>query len=462
MKLKDILINKKIKKTILLNPGPSTTTATVKASLIQDDICHREGSFAAITRKVAEDLVKIVHGKKGDYVATLFAGSGSICIDVAVGSLIPDGKKIMIVNNGFYNDRAMQCAQYYRIPVVNCSFDILQLPDLKKVEETLAKNKDDIAAVYMAHQETGTGLCNPIREVGALAHKYGKIFISDTTSTLGIIPIDVYKDNIDFCMASSQKGINAFTGCSFLIGKKSEIEKTKNYKARSYYCNLWRQYSYFKEHGEMNFTPPVQIIYSMEQALKEHFKEGEKAKYKRFMSITKIIRDEAKALGLKELLDPKITTGLVIAIKYPEDKKFDFKKVHDYLFKEGITIYPGKIGNLPTFRLCNLGANTPADVKAAMKELKAALKACGCKVPVDQPAAAPAKKAPKKAAKKAAKKVAKKAPAKKAAPAKKVAAPAKKVAAPAKKVAAPAKKAPAKKAPAKKAPAKKAPAPAKK
>ena len=95
MKLKDIKIQKTLKKTILLNPGPSTTTATVKKSLLQDDICHREGSFAAITRKVADDLVKIVHGKKGDYVATLFAGSGSICIDVAVGSLIPDGKKIM-------------------------------------------------------------------------------------------------------------------------------------------------------------------------------------------------------------------------------------------------------------------------------------------------------------------------------------------------------------------------------
>ena len=150
MKLKEQKISKTIKKTILLNPGPSTTTKTVKASLIQEDICHREGSFAAITRKVADDLVKIVHGKKGEYVATLFAGSGSICIDVAVGSLIPDGKKIMIVNNGFYNDRAMQAAEYYRIPVVNCAFDILQLPDLKKVEETLAKNKDDVAAVYMA------------------------------------------------------------------------------------------------------------------------------------------------------------------------------------------------------------------------------------------------------------------------------------------------------------------------
>ncbi|MCQ2604535.1 MAG: 2-aminoethylphosphonate aminotransferase [Spirochaetia bacterium] len=382
MRLKTQKISKSVRRTILLNPGPSSTTESVKLSLIHEDICHREGEFAEITRQVADDLVKIVHGKKGDYVATLFAGSGSICIDVAIGSLVPKDKKVMIVNNGFYNDRALQACQYYGIPVVNCEFDILTLPDLKVVEETLEKNKDDVAVVYMAHQETGTGLCNPIREVGAIAHKYGKIMVSDTTSTLAIVPIDVYKDNLDFCMASSQKGINAFTGCSFLIGKKDYIEKTKDFPRRSYYTNLYRQYSYFKEHGEMNFTPPVQIIYSMQQALKEHFAEGEKAKYQRFMGISARIRQEVAALGLEELLPPEITTGLVIAIKYPNDPNFDFKKVHDYLFERGVTIYPGKIGNLPTFRICNLGCLVEQDIIDAFKCLKSALKECGVKVPV--------------------------------------------------------------------------------
>lgn len=382
MKLKTQKISKTVKRTILLNPGPSSTTETVKDSLIQADICHREKEFAEITREVAEDLVKIVHGKKNDYVATLFAGSGTICIDVAIGSLVPKDKKVLIVNNGFYNDRALQVCQYYGIPVVDCKFDVLELPDLDVVEKTLKANKDDVAVVYMAHQETGTGLCNPIREVGALAHKYGKIFVSDTTSTLGIIPIDVYKDNIDFCMASSQKGINAFTGCSFLIGKKDYIEKTKDFPKRSYYTNLWRQYSYFKENGQMNFTPPVQIIYSMRQALKEHFEEGEKAKYQRFMTIAKTMREEIAKLGLEELLSEKITTGLVIAIKYPEDKNFDFQKIHDYLYNNGITIYPGKIGNLPTFRLCNLGSLQVEDILTAFKVLKEALKECGVAVPI--------------------------------------------------------------------------------
>ena len=99
MVLKEQKISKTVKRTILLNPGPSSTTETVKASLIQDDICHREEEFAKIVRDVCDDLVKVVHGKD-DYTAVLFAGSGTINIDVAISSLVPDGKKALVINNG--------------------------------------------------------------------------------------------------------------------------------------------------------------------------------------------------------------------------------------------------------------------------------------------------------------------------------------------------------------------------
>ena len=381
MVLKEQKISKTIKRTILLNPGPSSTTETVKAALIQDDICHREDAFAKIVREICDDLVKVVHGKTSDYAAVLFAGSGTINIDVALSSLVPDGKKALIINNGAYNQRAVDVCNFCRIPVVDLQFDILDVPDLSKVEKTLKENPD-IAVVYMVHQETGTGLCNPIREVGALAHKYNAVFITDTTSTYGIIPMNVYDDNIDFCMASSQKGLNAFTGVSFLVGKISEIEKTKSYKPRSYYTNLWRQYEYFKKNKQMHFTPPVQIIYSLQQGIKEHFAEGEQAKYKRFMDGYKAIREEMTKLGFQDILPVEKQTGLVVSIKYPKDPKFDFNKIHDYLFKNGITIYPGKIADLDTFRICNLGALTAQDIRDAFKVLADALKECGVAVPV--------------------------------------------------------------------------------
>ncbi len=85
-------------------------------------------------------------------------------------------KKVLIVNNGFYNARAAEACEYYGIETVNLQFGVTELPDLAKVEEAL-KNDSEIAVVYMVHQETGTGIKNPIREVGALAHKYNSILL---------------------------------------------------------------------------------------------------------------------------------------------------------------------------------------------------------------------------------------------------------------------------------------------
>ena len=381
MVLKEQTVNKTVKRNILLNPGPSTTTETVKASLIQGDICHREEEFAVIARKVCEDLVKVVHGNTKDHVAVLFAGSGTINIDVALGSLVPADKKVLIVNNGFYNARAAEACEYYGIETVNLQFGVTELPDLVKVEEAL-KNDSEIAVVYMVHQETGTGIKNPIREVGALAHKYNSIFITDTTSTYGLLPIDIEKDNIDFCMASSQKGMNAFTGVSYLIGKRAEIEKSKDYPKRSYYTNLYRQYDFFEKNGQMNFTPPVQIIYSLKQAIKEHFEEGEMPKYERLMAGWDVINEEMTRLGFKGILPEEKQTKLVVGLMYPNDPNFDFSKIHDYLFENGVTIYPGKIADLETFRVCNLGALKAEDIRDAFKVLEDALKESGVAIPV--------------------------------------------------------------------------------
>lgn len=80
-------------------------------------------------------------------------------------------------------------------------------------------------------------------------------------------PIDIENDNIDFLMASAQKGLMAFTGLSFVVGNRSVIEASKDYPKRSYYCNLFLQYDYFEKNEEMHSTPPVQTIYATLQAL---------------------------------------------------------------------------------------------------------------------------------------------------------------------------------------------------
>ena len=362
----------KIKRNILLNPGPATTTDTVKMAQVVPDVCPREQDFAKLMKDLRSDLLKVVHAPEDQYTSVLFCGSGTINIDICINSLVPEGKKILVVNNGAYNTRAVEVCQMYHIPHINLQSSVYEQPDLAAVEQAL-KDNSDVAMVYCCHHETGTGILNPIREIGALAHQYGAIFVTDTTSTLGMIPLDVVKDNVDFCMASAQKGLMAMSGLSFIIGRKDIIKASKNYPTRSYYCNLYLQYEYFEKTGEMHFTPPVQTIYATIQALKEYFAEGEVAKFARHRRVYEAIHHGLNELGFQTAIDKSIESGLVVSVKYPDDSNWSFKKVHDYCYERGFTIYPGKISTTNTFRLCALGAIDVKDIEDFFIVLKEAL-----------------------------------------------------------------------------------------
>ncbi|MDY3302447.1 MAG: 2-aminoethylphosphonate aminotransferase [Lachnospiraceae bacterium] len=370
-----------IKRNVLLNPGPSTTTDSVKQAQVVPDICPREKEFREIMKPMRDDLVRIVHGDVDEYTAVLFCGSGTICIDIALNSLLAAGKKAMIINNGSYSQRAVDIVNYYGMPLVEVKQPITTQPDLGAVEDALINNPD-VGYVYVTYHETGTGLLNPVKEIGKLAHKYGAFLITDTTSAYAMIPINVYEENIDFCMASAQKGIQGMTGLSYIIGRRDIIERSKDFPKRSYYCNLYMQYEFFETTGEMHFTPPVQTIYAAKQALVEYFEEGEEAKWNRHKRIMDEIRRGIDRLGFREALDRKDQSGLVATVNYPDDSNFSFEKIHDYCYERGFTIYPGKMQNKGTFRLCALGAIDDSDIREFWKVFEEALHESGVKIPV--------------------------------------------------------------------------------
>ncbi len=374
-------MNGSIKRNVLLNPGPSTTTDTVKMAQVVPDICPREKEFASLMKGLREDLVKIVHGDPQKYTSVLFCGSGTINIDVCLNSLLPENKKILIINNGAYSQRAVEICSYYGLPHINLQFPADQLPDLKLVEQTLSENTD-IALVHTTHNETGTGILNPVREIGELAHRYQAVFTVDTTSTLAMRPIDIAAENIDFCMASAQKGLMAMTGLSFIIGNREIIERSQFYPKRSYYCNLFLQYDCFEKTGEMHFTPPVQTIYATLQALKEYFAEGETEKWNRHTRVFNAIHEGLGRLGFKDLIRREWQAGLVVSVLYPEDENWDFEKIHDYCYERGFTIYPGKVAQANTFRLCALGAIDEQDIRDFFVVLTEALQQYHVAIPI--------------------------------------------------------------------------------
>ena len=288
---------------------------------------------------------------------------------------------MLVVNNGAYSTRAVEICRAYGLPHIDLRFPVDQQPDLELVEKTLRENPD-IALMHTTHNETGTGLLNPIRALGALAHRYGAVFTVDTTSSYAMRPIDVEKDNIDFCMASAQKGLMAFTGLSFVVGRRAIIAQSAGYPVRSYYCNLWLQYDYFERTGEMHFTPPVQTIYATLQALREYWAEGEEAKWARHSRVFRAINEGLAELGFRQVIRPELRSGLVASALYPDDPHWSFERIHDYCYERGFTIYPGKISSANTFRLCALGAIDEADIRDFFRVFRQGMTELGVQIPV--------------------------------------------------------------------------------
>jgi 2-aminoethylphosphonate aminotransferase len=362
---------RKIKRNILLTPGPATTTDSVKDAQVVPDICPREREFRKIMRQIRKDLVKIVKGD-GNYTSILFAGSGTAMMDACIGSVVPPNKKIAIVNNGAYGERMVRIAQAYQISYVEIVFGWDKIIDLEKISGILEGDKD-IACLAMVHHETTTGVLNPLKEVGGIVKENNCSFIVDAVSSFAGIPIDIKDCKIDFMFSASNKCIQGMAGIGFVICRKDELEKTKDYSSRSFYLNLYQQYDCFEKTGEMRFTAPVQVTYALRQAIKEYFEEGGGNRYRRYTKNWQTLRRGLKELGFKFLLKEEEESRLLTTVLALEHPNYHFKKLYDLLYEKGFTIYPGKIGKENTFRLANIGAINHHDIEDFLRALRKTL-----------------------------------------------------------------------------------------
>lgn len=363
---KSSLIANKIKRNVLLNPGPATTTDSVKMAQVVPDICPREYEFGDLMEFVSTELTKIVANPK-EYTTVLFGGSGTAVVEATLTSVVPHDKQVLIVNNGAYGKRMCQIADAYDMDYIEFESSPIEPIDLEKLKKVIKEN-ESISHLAVIHNETTTGLLNNLDDFGALAKKYHIALIVDAMSSYAALPIDMKKQNIAYLCASSNKNIQGMAGVSFVIAETKILEKLKEIKPRNFYLNLFAQYENFIKSHQMRFTPPVQTLYALKQAIIEAKEEGIVNRHKRYSDSWKTLTDELKKMGLRYLVDDEYHSKIITSIFIPDG--VDFKEMHDYLYERGFTIYPGKVADFNTFRVANIGDIDSADMKDFLKLFK--------------------------------------------------------------------------------------------
>lgn len=356
-----------VRRNILLNPGPATTTDTVKLAQVIPDICPRETEFGELMKWTADQLTSFV-APTDQFTTVLFGGSGTAAVEAVLSSVVGEGK-LLIISNGAYGERMAEIVGAYGIdhevfsssPIMPLAFD--------EIEQVLQHNSNVFTHVAVVHHETTSGILNDINKLGQLCARYNIDLIVDAMSSYGAIPIDMPHSHISFLISSSNKNLQGMAGISFVIANRAKLQALQNHTPRNYYLNLYRQYEYFEKTGQMRFTPPVQTFYALKQAIIETQQEGVAERYQRYARSWETLIAGLDQLELKYLVPLEHHSKIITTIQEPTIDGYDFDQMHDYLYRYGITIYPGKIGKLSSFRIANIGEIDHQDITYFLEKL---------------------------------------------------------------------------------------------
>lgn len=352
---------------VLLNPGPATTSDSVKYAQVQSDICPREIEFGNLMEWCSEKLTSFV-AEPEEYTTVLFGCSGTGADEAMISSVVPDDGRLLVIDNGSYGKRLAEIAAVHKL-----HFDVFESSaseplDLKKLESLLStRTYTHLAAVY---HETTTGLLNPIGAICNAAHSFGMTTIVDAVSAYCGIPMNLKELGIDFMASTSNKNIQGMAGIGFVVCNRKALEATAAVPVRNYYLNLWAQYQYFQKTKQTRFTPPVQTFYALRQAIIETEVETVEKRAERYTACWHILVETVKRLGLKMLVNEEHQSHLITAILEPDTPDYSFNRLHDFAKKYSFTIYPGKLGNVHTFRIANIGDIQPAEMKRFCTKLE--------------------------------------------------------------------------------------------
>ena len=349
------------KEKLLFTPGPLTTAMIVKeAALI--DLGSRDSTFISIVQHIRQKLLELTHVESPEYEAVIIQGSGTFGIESVISSAIPADGMLLNIINGAYGRRISQMARIHSIPLIELNFNENQLPELQQIETAL-DTYPQITHVTVIHGETTTGLLNPIDEIDAIAAHHKKVLIVDAMSTFGAYEINLGKLDISYLISSSNKCIEGIPGFSYVLAKRSELEKCKN-QARTLSLDLFDQWIGLNSNGQFRFTPPVQALLAFNEALNELDKEGGiTARANRYSENNSLLIAGMEKLGFITFLTENIRGYIITAFLYPDHPDFSFDIFYSKLNEKGFVIYPGKLSKVDCFRIGNIGQLFETDIR---------------------------------------------------------------------------------------------------
>ncbi|MGL4820522.1 MAG: 2-aminoethylphosphonate--pyruvate transaminase [Bacilli bacterium] len=353
---------------LLLTPGPLTTSQRVKEAMLSD-WCTWDDDYLTLTTQIRQRLTALATENTPAFTTVLMQGSGTFGIESVFQTAIADDDHVLIVANGAYGARMGQICSAIGKRMTLHTIQPTEVAHAAIVAQLLDADAS-ITHVAVVHCETTTGILNPIDAIGALCAQRGRILIVDAMSSFGGIPFDVETSHIDWLVSSSNKCLQGVPGFSFVVARRSVLVQCSG-RARSLALDLFAQWTEMEtKSGKWRFTSPTHTVHAFFAALEELAEEGGiSARHKRYEMLNHTLVEGMIRFGFQPVIEANIRSPFITAFHYPSSH-FSFTSFYNFLKQAGFVIYPGKLGDMDTFRIGTIGHMNVDDIVSLLKAVE--------------------------------------------------------------------------------------------
>ncbi len=275
-------------------PGPTPLPERIVRAMNRPLIDHRGPEFAAILSEVTAGA-KRVFKTKGDLLLLTSSGTGGL--ESAVANLVSPGDEVVVALSGNFGERFAALASAYGADVVRLEFEWgqpVEPDDLARVLASHPKSK----VLLLTHNETSTGLTNPLRELARAGRDAGKIVVVDGVSSISSIDIETDAWGVDVAVSGSQKGWMAPPGIALVsVSERAWEQQAKSRSPRFYFD--WKEAKTWAEKGMTPFTPAIPVAFAMQEGLHMIEEEGLDNVYERHARLARATQAGLEALGFQ-------------------------------------------------------------------------------------------------------------------------------------------------------------------
>jgi aspartate aminotransferase-like enzyme len=351
-------------------PGPTPLPPQVMAAMQREMIPHRGPVFFDLYRSILK-RAKAVH--LTDSEVLLWPASGSAGWEIGIVNLLSPGDPVLSVITGAFGARFAQVGEQLGLDVrrVEVPWGQAATPDL--VRDALIRHPD-VKAVFLTHNETSTGVTNPLPELAAVVRDHGALVLVDAVSSAAGLPLRVDDWGLDFVLSGSQKAWMCPPGLVITaIGPRAWDAIGSSTYPRFFWDLEAARTAAAKDMTPT--TPPLTLLYAFDAALDMILDEGLDQVWTRHRELGEMTRAGIKRLGLRLLADEAYASNTVTAFYPPEGTSAP--EVIDRLNDDhGITVTGGQ-GKLASeiIRVGQMGWVNHADMQRFLDALAATVEA---------------------------------------------------------------------------------------